>query len=85
MLIGMSIVGTVYIAITYEALLNAGGVGISPMQQLLGFFTIIALMEAVRRTVGWAMIVVCALFLIHAKFTYLFPRSCTVRTFPRDA
>ena len=72
-LIGMSIVGTVYIAITYEALLNAGGVGISPMQQLLGLFTIIALMEAVRRTVGWAMIVVVLFFLIHAKFTYLFP------------
>jgi TRAP transporter 4TM/12TM fusion protein len=73
MLIGMSIVGTVYIAITYEALLNAGGVGISPMQQILGLFTIIALMEGVRRTVGWAMIIVVLFFLIHAKFTYLFP------------
>ncbi len=72
-LIGMSTVGTVYIAVAYEALLNAGGVGITPMQQVLGLFTIVALMEAVRRTVGWAMIVVVLFFLIHAKFTYLFP------------
>jgi TRAP transporter 4TM/12TM fusion protein len=73
LLIGMSLSGVVYIAITYEALLLAGGVRITPMQQVLALFTIIGVMEAVRRTVGWVMIVIVLFFLLHAKFTHLFP------------
>jgi TRAP transporter 4TM/12TM fusion protein len=72
-LIGMSLLGVVYIAIAYEALLLAGGISITPTQQILGLFTIIAVMEAVRRTVGWVMIIIVLFFLLHAKFTYLFP------------
>lgn len=72
-LIGMGLLGVVYIAVAYEDLLVAGGVRITPAQQILGLFTIIAVMEAVRRTVGWAMIIIVLFFLIHAKFTYLFP------------
>lgn len=71
--IGMGLVGIIYIAIAYEDLLVAGGVGITPAQQILGLFTIIVIMEAVRRTMGWAMIIIVLFFLIHAKFTYLFP------------
>jgi len=73
LLIGMSLSGVVYIAFAYEALLLAGGVRITPIQQILALFTIIAVMEAVRRTVGWVMIIIVLFFLVHAKFTYLFP------------
>jgi TRAP transporter 4TM/12TM fusion protein len=72
-LICMSLLGVVYIAIDYEALLVAGGVSITPAQQILALFTIVAVMEAVRRTVGWVMIIIVLFFLVHAKFTYLFP------------
>ncbi len=72
-LIGMSLLGVIYIAIAYEDLLVSGGVRITPVQQILSLFTIIAVMEAVRRTVGWTMIIIVLFFLIHAKFTYLFP------------
>ena len=71
--IGISLLGVVYIAFTYESLLLAGGVRITPIQQVLALFTIVAVMEAVRRTVGWVMIVIVLFFLLHAKFTYLFP------------
>jgi TRAP transporter 4TM/12TM fusion protein len=71
--IGMGLLGVVYIAFTYESLLLAGGVRITPIQQVLALFTIVAVMEAVRRTVGWIMIVIVFFFLLHAKFTYLFP------------
>lgn len=69
----ISLTGTLYIAVDYEHIMAAGGVGITPAQQILGCLTILALMEAVRRTMGWAMIIVVLFFLIHAKFTYLFP------------
>ncbi len=73
LLIGMSLLGVIYIAVTYEALLLAGGVHITPMQQILALFAILSIMEAVRRTVGWVMIVIVLFFLLHAKLTYLFP------------
>lgn len=73
LLIAFSLVGIIYIAVNYEDLLLAGGVGITITQQILGFLTILVLLESVRRTMGWAMIVVVLFFLIHAKFTYLFP------------
>src|SRR3990172_8951588 len=41
-LIGMSLSGVVYIAISYETLLLAGGVRITPIQQILALFTILA-------------------------------------------
>lgn len=72
-LAGLGAVGSFYIAVVYEDVLLKGGIGVTPAQIALGFITIITLMEATRRTMGWAMVVVALFFLIHAKFTYLFP------------
>ncbi len=66
-------IGVLYIAIVYEDLLIRGGIGITVFQQILGCLTILVLIEAVRRMFGWAMIIIAFFFLVHAKFTYLFP------------
>lgn len=68
-----SLVGTLYFAIHYEHIIKTSGVGITFMEKILGLLTMFALLEALRRTLGWAMIIVVLFFLIHAKFTYLFP------------
>ena len=72
-LIGFGLAGILYFAINYEQIVKTSGVGITFMEQVLGFLTLVVLFEAVRRTLGWAMIIVVLFFLIHAKFTYLFP------------
>ena len=69
----LSLVSMIYIAVVFEDLLLKGGVGITVAQQILGLCAILVLMESVRRTTGWAMIIVVLFFLLHAKFTYLFP------------
>ena len=68
-----SLAGILYFAVEYEQIVKASGVGITLTEQVLGFLAMLALFEAVRRTLGWAMIIVVLFFLIHAKFTYLFP------------
>jgi TRAP transporter 4TM/12TM fusion protein len=80
--IAISGVSMVYIAVVFEELILSGGVGITPLEILLGLLAILALFEAVRRTTGWAMIIVCLLFLIHAKFTYLFPGALNGPNYP---
>ena len=39
----------------------------------LGFITTLVLLEAVRRTIGWPMVVITLVFLLYAKFGYLSP------------
>jgi TRAP transporter 4TM/12TM fusion protein len=73
LLIAISLAGVLYVAVFYEELLAIAGARVSLVQIILGLLTILVLLEAVRRTMGWALIVVVLFFLIHAKFTYLFP------------
>ena len=72
-LIAFGLAGILYFADNYEQIIKASGVGITFLELVLGFLTLVVLFEAVRRTLGWAMIIVVLFFLIHAKFTYLFP------------
>jgi TRAP transporter 4TM/12TM fusion protein len=71
--IAMSLAGVLYVAVSYEQLLALAGSRVTLTQQILGLLTIFVLLEAVRRTMGWMLIIVALFFLIHAKFTYLFP------------
>jgi TRAP transporter 4TM/12TM fusion protein len=68
-----SLAGVLYVAVFYGDLLALAGSRVSLTQQILGLLTIFVLLEAVRRTMGWMLIIVALFFLIHAKFTYLFP------------
>lgn len=72
-LIVLSGISFLYVGVNYESIFRTGGVNISSIQIVLGVIAIIVVMDAVRRTLGWAMIIVVIGFLIHAKFTYLFP------------
>ena len=71
--IALSLAGVLYVAVFYEQLLALAGSRVTLTQQILGLLTIFVLLEAVRRTMGWMLIIVALFFLIHAKFTYLFP------------
>ena len=71
--VAMALIGNLYIAVNYESIIATGGQAITTTQIILGLITIVVLFEAIRRTLGWPMIIVAAAFLIHAKFTYLFP------------
>jgi len=71
--IAFTLASVLYIAVSFEKLLLAGGVGITWAEKILGLLAILVVMEAVRRTTGWSMIIIVLFFLIHAKFTYLFP------------
>ncbi|WP_420393162.1 TRAP transporter permease [Acuticoccus sp.] len=46
---------------------------VTPLQLFLGLALIGVVLEAARRTVGWAIVVVCAVFLIYARFGDLLP------------
>jgi TRAP transporter 4TM/12TM fusion protein len=71
--IAASLAGVLYVAFYYEELLALAGSRVNLTQQILGLLTIFVLLEAVRRTMGWMLIIIALFFLIHAKFTYLFP------------
>lgn len=63
----------VYVAVVYEDVIVTGAVTVTVAQQLMGLVAVAVLLEALRRTLGWSMVIIALFFLIHAKFTYLFP------------
>lgn len=65
--------GSMYLAVHYEDIMARGGITTSTTEQALGILLILVLMEAVRRTLGWTMVIVSLCFLFYAKFAYLFP------------
>jgi TRAP transporter 4TM/12TM fusion protein len=67
----LGVIGNLYIAVNYESLVVSGGMDTSVGQIVLGAATILVLFEAIRRTLGWPMVIIAALFLIHAKYAYL--------------
>ncbi len=71
--IGGTAVATIYPAANYKAIFLAGTFGVSDIEMLMGAIMIIAVLEAVRRTTGLAMVVVVVFFLIHARFANYFP------------
>ncbi|MBP1731346.1 MAG: transporter, fusion protein [Deltaproteobacteria bacterium] len=67
----LSVIGNVYIAVNYESVVVSGGMDITAAQLALGATTILVLFEAIRRTLGWTMVIIATAFLIHAKYAYL--------------
>lgn len=47
----------------------------STMQTALGIIALVVLLESIRRTIGWSMIIIVLAFLLHAKFSYLLAGS----------
>jgi TRAP transporter 4TM/12TM fusion protein len=67
----LGVIGNVYIAVNYESVIVSGGMDTSSGQIILGAATILVLFEAIRRTLGWPMVIIATAFLIHAKYAYL--------------
>ncbi|MBI2089123.1 MAG: TRAP transporter fused permease subunit [Deltaproteobacteria bacterium] len=61
-----------YIAFQYPKLVTTLG-EIRPERVVLGTATVLLLMEAVRRLVGWPLLIIAGAFLFYAFFAYLFP------------
>ena len=76
-----SLAGCIYIAINALELTRFGKISANPLELTLGTITVIALIEAVRRSFGWAMVIVVMVFLAYAKFGYLVPGPLSVYFF----
>ena len=67
------LIGTLYIIVNAQKLAYFGTIGATPLEVGLGVVTVLVLMEAVRRTFGWAMIFITTTFILYVKFGYLMP------------
>ncbi len=80
-----ALASTTYVVVMAEDLETTGRYFAKPVETVLGLLYIVVLLEAVRRTVGWPMVVLGLLFLLYAKLSYLMPGilSAHLQTWPR--
>lgn len=85
LLILASLAGTLYIIVNAFEIDSMGRLLAKPIETLLGIMTIIVLLEVVRRTVGWPMVIISLAFVLYAKLSYFFPGilSAHLQTWPR--
>jgi len=57
---------------------------LTPLERVLGAGLLLVLMEAARRTVGWALVLITATFLLYARFGYVLPHPFWHRGFETD-
>lgn len=77
-----SLSGSIYVSVNALELTYFGKLSATPVEVALGCITMLALMEAVRRSFGWGMIGVVVAFLLYARFGYLV--SGSLRVYPLD-
>jgi TRAP transporter 4TM/12TM fusion protein len=68
----LSLVVGSYVALFYPHLLANLGF-ISPVNLILGAITIILIIEAARRTLGWILVILGVIFFLYPFFSYLIP------------
>lgn len=74
LLIVANLAGAYYVAINFERFsVIEGRAWASPIDMVLFLATAITIFEAVRRTVGFSLIILALAFLLHANFAYLLP------------
>ncbi len=61
-----------YIAVLYPTIAYRLGI-LSPDRWIFGGLAILLLLEATRRLVGWALVVLAIVVILYAKFAYIFP------------
>ena len=61
-----------YIVVRYPAIAYRLGV-LTPDKWILGGIAVLIVFEATRRLVGWAIIWVAVVFILYARFAFLFP------------
>jgi len=63
----LSVFATMYVVVEYDQLVLRAGLN-TPTDMAVGILGTILVFEAARRTVGWPMIIVAALFLVYSYF-----------------
>ncbi|MFC1964144.1 TRAP transporter permease [Chloroflexota bacterium] len=71
LLIVGSLAGCIYIFANALELSYFGKISATPLEMALAYITILSIAEAVRRSFGWAMLIIVATFLLYTKFGYL--------------
>jgi TRAP transporter 4TM/12TM fusion protein len=61
-----------YITLFYPRLLYEAAY-LTPDKWLMGSISVVLILEAARRLVGWPLVIVGGLFILYGRFTYLFP------------
>jgi TRAP transporter 4TM/12TM fusion protein len=77
LLILASLVSTIYIVVTAYELAVFKRLLATPLETGLGVIILVLVAEAMRRTVGWPMIIIMSVFILYAKFSYLLPGILT--------
>ncbi len=83
-LAALSMVGPVYMAFFYNQFQAKHGVGYTGLELVLGFITVVLLLEATRRVIGWPMVGVALAFIFHAYFSNYCPGMFRSRGYPVD-
>ncbi len=76
-----SIVGTLYIYVNFEAIGTFHSAWATPTEQVLALITLVVILEAVRRTIGWAMVILAIVFFLYVTFGHLLPPALYVPKF----
>ena len=70
-----------YLAVYYPRIVNDIGV-MTPDKVILGTIALVLVMEASRRITGWVLLIISAVFIFYAHFSYLFPGMLYARGIP---
>ncbi len=73
LLIMGGLTGSIYIIVNAREIEAMAPLLASPMETVLGFISIVVLLEAVRRLLGWPMIIISLIFILYSKISYLLP------------
>ena len=74
----LSIVVGLYLVVFYPRIVNEIG-ELTPDKVILGSIALLLVMEANRRMTGWVLIILAAVFILYAHFSYLFPGILNAR------
>lgn len=72
LLVAASLAGTLYVVVNYHWLVYEMST-LDPLRLVLGVLVIFSIFEAVRRLIGWTLIIVAVFFLLYARFGGMMP------------
>ncbi|MBI2861159.1 MAG: TRAP transporter fused permease subunit [Chloroflexi bacterium] len=81
LLILAGLAACVYTIINAWEILYFGRATVTPFEAVLAALLVITIMEAVRRSFGWPMVIIALLFILYVKFGYLVPGPLSVHYF----
>ncbi|MFZ7110983.1 MAG: TRAP transporter permease [Desulfatiglandales bacterium] len=80
----LALVCGIYITVNYKILAVESGL-ITPTRIVLGCLAVLLILEAARRVVGWAFVVIVLVFLFYALFSSLLPEGINMESIPWDS